>query len=301
RNDTSSDESLSGDNISADLDMITDYSNETSDTDHSNKNNNPNRSNKKPSTKTKLRKNSSWIWQYFRRRRPSRKWKTRRNCTVIVKDKKVPNGQREYGQLVKTQGSTGNFQAHLNTHGITKPAKVVDAIEQPTISEMFHRAARQNTRQKESINYALVEWIVTDLQPFYVLKNESFIKLIHILNPYYELPSDKHIKALIHQTIITLTRNCMPLSTSIGNEELDLTNMSTIFDEEEEENIVDVDEELEIIITANRDSWERDKAIDLLREKYDLLSIGNESITSLVNVEQNENQMSLFSIMFGSN
>ncbi|CAG8561038.1 18021_t:CDS:1, partial [Cetraspora pellucida] len=48
------------------------------------------------------------------------------------------------------------------------------------------------------------------------------------------------------------------------------------------------------------DSWEHDKAIDLLREKYDLLSIGNESIISLVNVEQNENQMSLFSIMFGS-
>ncbi|CAG8821989.1 7663_t:CDS:1, partial [Dentiscutata erythropus] len=36
------------------------------------------------------------------------------------------------------------------------------------------------------------------------------------------------------------------------------------------------------------DSWERDKAIDLLREKYDLLSIRNESITNLVNVEQNE-------------
>ncbi|CAG8792673.1 11797_t:CDS:2, partial [Dentiscutata erythropus] len=114
---------------------------------------------------------------------------------------------------------------------------------------------------------------------------------------------------------------------------LDLTNMLTIFDEEEE-NIVDIDEELEIIITANGgkfklsqpqntdnlvekvkenlykaldhywdtpldcsliamlldprcksmkklNSWERDKAIDLLREKYDLLSIRNESITNL--------------------
>ncbi|CAG8849744.1 21897_t:CDS:1, partial [Racocetra persica] len=48
------------------------------------------------------------------------------------------------------------------------------------------------------------------------------------------------------------------------------------------------------------DSWERDKAIDLLREKYDLLSIRNESITNLVNVEKNNNQMSLFSIMFES-
>ncbi|CAG8539954.1 37605_t:CDS:2 [Gigaspora margarita] len=156
-NDTSSDKLLSRDNISADLDIITDYLNETSDTDHSNKNNNPNY-------------------------------------------KKVPNGKWEYGQLVKTQGSTGNFQTHLNTHGITKPAKVIDAIEQPTISEMFYHAAGQNVHQKESINYALVEWIVTDLQPFYVLKNESFIKLIHILNPYYELLSDKYVKVLIHQS-----------------------------------------------------------------------------------------------------
>ncbi|CAG8818872.1 16486_t:CDS:1, partial [Gigaspora rosea] len=65
---------------------------------------------------------------------------------------------------------------------------------------MFHCAAGQNTCQKESIDHALVEWVVTNLQPFYVLKNESFIKFIYVLNPYYENSSDKHIKALIHQS-----------------------------------------------------------------------------------------------------
>ncbi|CAG8713241.1 13859_t:CDS:2 [Cetraspora pellucida] len=147
-NDTFSNELLNRNNISMNLDIITDHSNETSDIDHSNKNNNPNCSNKKP-------------------------------------NKKVPNGQRECGQLVKTQDST-------------------------------------------------------------------------------------------------------------SNEELNLTNMATIFDEEKKENIVNVDKELEIIITANGDNWEHDKAIDFLQEKYDLLSIGNESIISLVNVEQNKNQISLF-------
>ncbi|CAG8678248.1 14297_t:CDS:2 [Cetraspora pellucida] len=108
--------------------------------------------------------------------------------------------------------------------------------------------------------------------------------------------------------ITTLTRNCTPLSISISNEELDLTNMLTIFDEKEE-NIVDVDEELEIIIMTNGGKFNLsqpqntdnlvEKAIDLLREKYDLLSIRNESITNLVNVEKNDNQMSLFLIMFG--
>ncbi|CAG8752004.1 11070_t:CDS:1, partial [Dentiscutata erythropus] len=61
-NDTSSDESLSEDNISADLNIITDHSDKTSDTDYSNKNNNPNCSNKKPGNKPKLRKNPSWVW-----------------------------------------------------------------------------------------------------------------------------------------------------------------------------------------------------------------------------------------------
>ncbi|CAG8778558.1 41578_t:CDS:2 [Gigaspora margarita] len=112
-NNTSSDKSLSGDNISTDLNSITDHSNEASNTDHSN--------------------------------------------------------------------------------------KTVEIIAQPTINEMFHHAAGQNTRQKKSINCALVKWIVTNLQPFYVLKSDSFIKFIYALNSYYKLPSDKHVKALIHQ------------------------------------------------------------------------------------------------------
>ncbi|CAG8678263.1 14298_t:CDS:2, partial [Cetraspora pellucida] len=86
----------------------------------------------------------------------------------------------------------------------------------PTITEMFYHVAEQNTCQKESINYALVEWIVTDLQPLYVLKNESFIKLIHTLNLYYELLSDKYVKALIHQSYNYLIKNLkMLLATEI--------------------------------------------------------------------------------------
>ncbi|CAG8761461.1 8791_t:CDS:2, partial [Cetraspora pellucida] len=175
-NNTSSDELSSGKNISADLDMITDHSNETSNTDHSNKNNNSNCSNKKPST----------------------------------------NRQQECGQLVKTQSSTSNFQAYLNTHRITKPAKVVDAIKQLTISKMFYHAARQNTCQKKSINYALK--VLEEL----TIILASFAEITQLLG---------------------------------GNKELDLTNMLTIFDEKEEENIVDVNEELEIIITANEDKF----------------------------------------------
>ncbi|CAG8665933.1 27472_t:CDS:2, partial [Racocetra persica] len=133
-NDTS-DESLSGDNISVNN---TDDSNKTNDTDHSN---NLNCSNKKPYTK--IRKNSSWVWQHFRKRHLSQKWKTHENCTVIIKSKKVPNGQWKCEQ-------------------ITKPVKTIEVIGQPTITEMFHHAARQNTHQKESIDHALIISITID-------------------------------------------------------------------------------------------------------------------------------------------
>ncbi|CAG8712177.1 18984_t:CDS:2, partial [Gigaspora rosea] len=60
-------------------------------------------------------------------------------------------------------------------------------------------ASWQNHRQKEPIERALVEWIITNLQPLNILQSESFIKLIYALNPYYKLPSNKQIIARIHQ------------------------------------------------------------------------------------------------------
>ncbi|CAG8473561.1 22983_t:CDS:2, partial [Cetraspora pellucida] len=322
---TSSDKTLSEDNISTDHNNNTDYTDQFDEDNGS-------------IIKTKLQKNSSWIWQYFRRRHLSRKWKTHANCTVIIKTKKSPNG-RECGQLVKTQGSTGNFQTYLNTHVITKPTKITNTTTQPTITEMFYYATKQNSHQKETIDHALTKWIVTNLQPLYVLQNESFIEFVHALNLYYELPSDKSVKALIHKTqellkiskeqiddneqkflhaisdtptltmnadtnynirkdaiylkslmiteeewrvleeltvllapfakitellnssnyfilsfmwpaITTLTRNCEPILANI-DEEINLISILTIFDEKEEEDIVNLDEELEIITTAN--------------------------------------------------
>ncbi|CAG8828165.1 1150_t:CDS:2, partial [Gigaspora margarita] len=244
-NNTSSDESLSGDNISTDLNSITDHPNEASDTDHSNKS----------SAKTKLRKNSSWVWH-----------------------KKAPNGQRECGQLVKTQGSTSNFQTHLNSHRITKPTKAVEIIAQPTINEMFHRAARQNTHQKESINHALVKWIVTNLQPLYVLKME-YLKT-HLATEIKTQPqnTDSLVEKVKESLHIALNHYWdTPLDCSLIAMLLDLHCKSM----------------------RKLDSWEHDKAVDLLRQKYNLLSTENENINNLVNVDQNKNQTNLFSIMFG--
>ncbi|CAG8563694.1 138_t:CDS:1, partial [Dentiscutata erythropus] len=177
-----------------------------------------------------------------------------------------------------------------------------------------------------------------------------------LLAPFAEITellgsSNYSTLSFIWLAIITFTRNCEPLSTSINEEELDLINMVTVF-EEEEENIVDLDKELEIIVTANGDkfkinqpqnvdnlaekvkenlykalnhywdapldssliamlldphcksmkkldSWERNKAINVLRDEYNSLNTENETVIDLANVDQNENQMNLFLIMFG--
>ncbi|CAG8846034.1 40458_t:CDS:2, partial [Gigaspora margarita] len=86
----------------------------------------------------------------------------------------------------------GNTFAKGNHH---KNRKTI----QSTIDKIFQHASKQNHRQKESIKHALVEWIITNSQPLNILQSESFIKLIYTLNPYYELLSNKQIKARIHQ------------------------------------------------------------------------------------------------------
>ncbi|CAG8507166.1 27734_t:CDS:2, partial [Gigaspora margarita] len=177
----------------------------------------------------------------------------------------------------KSEQIVNNFQSHLNTHGITKPIEKDNIPMQSTIDEMFQCAAKQNYHQKEPI-----------------------------------------------ESIVTLTRSCALLETCTDSEEMEEINnidMSTIFDNEEED-IIDLDDKSETITTAdgkkfklnlpqNTDSlienslitilldpqyksmkqlnnWEHNKAVSLLQEKYNLLSVENELIK-------------LFSIMFGSN
>ncbi|CAG8830862.1 23595_t:CDS:1, partial [Gigaspora rosea] len=81
-------------------------------------------------------------------------------------------------------------------------------------------------------------------------------ELAMILAPFAEITellggSNYSTLSFMWPAIITLTRNCEPLSMSISDGELDLMNMLTIFEEEEEENIVDLDDDLKIITTAN--------------------------------------------------
>ncbi|CAG8553040.1 36016_t:CDS:2 [Gigaspora margarita] len=201
-----------------------DHSNEASDTDHSNKS----------SAKTKLQK------------------------TLVGFG--TPNEQQECGQLVKTQGSTGNFQTHLNLHGITKPTKAVEIIAQPTINKMFHCAAVEYFKTHLATEIKTCG-LMCDL--WTACSRSGYIDITcYFINSNYELKEGLSKKVISISTdnaanmvkAINLMdhvgQNCTPISMSINIEELDLMNMSTIF-EEDEEDIVDVDKELKTIITAN--------------------------------------------------
>ncbi|CAG8482892.1 10055_t:CDS:1 [Cetraspora pellucida] len=48
-----------------------------------------------------------------------------------------------------------------------------------------------------NITYCLVNWIISDLQPFSVVENSQFHDLIYTLNPKYKIPTRQTIRDLI--------------------------------------------------------------------------------------------------------
>ncbi|CAG8511256.1 16875_t:CDS:2, partial [Cetraspora pellucida] len=122
-------------------------------------------------------------------------------CKVLISNKKGNKEKCKCGVIVHTQGSTTNFATYLLTHGIVKLQLAVNKVNnlQPTIDIIFKKTMINHINQKEAINQALVEFIIKDSQPFYLLKSHAFIKFINLLDSSYELPSDKYIKTLIHQ------------------------------------------------------------------------------------------------------
>lgn len=103
------------------------------------------------------------------------------------------------GHIINTDGSTGNFWSHLETHhGILRSDKrKSNNTIQPKIDAMFQKQWAKNPKRKQECDEAVTEFLIDDMQPLYTLKNEGFINLVKTLDPYYTLPSDKYVKQLI--------------------------------------------------------------------------------------------------------
>ncbi|CAG8850474.1 41941_t:CDS:2, partial [Gigaspora margarita] len=130
---------------------------------------------------------------------PTAEFRKQGSCKVEIIDKKASSGKHICDQIIQTQGSTHNFATYLGSHRITKNIKSLNpqALVQSKIEDSFRHSVSKNTARIEQIEIALVKWIVDDFQPFFVVQNLSFIQLIKVLDPYYDLPSKKQIKLRI--------------------------------------------------------------------------------------------------------
>ncbi|CAG8740380.1 25006_t:CDS:2, partial [Racocetra persica] len=96
-------------------------------------------------------------------------------------------------------GSIENFSDHLqNKYGITKFEKSELDIFQLTLDEKFRQLTRNNVAYKEQVDRALVKFIITDSQPFYLLESPRFIKYSIALELSYEISHNKGIKNKIY-------------------------------------------------------------------------------------------------------
>ncbi|CAG8692323.1 20461_t:CDS:2 [Rhizophagus irregularis] len=117
--------------------------------------------------KLKLSKpEKSFVWKYFKKIDDGKV-----QCIIpIMKGEK----EEPCNIIYKHSSSTSNMKYHLN-------------------------AAHNKTEgdEEKELNTLLLEFIITDSQPFHILKSKGFRKLLFALDPSYSIPCDKTIKNLI--------------------------------------------------------------------------------------------------------
>ncbi|GES86173.1 zinc finger BED domain-containing protein 1-like [Rhizophagus clarus] len=129
------------------------------------------------------------IWHYFNKLDSPKPKHKKGSCNVEIRTSK---DVKICGHVINTDGSTGNFWSHLEAnHGILRSEKE-NTSSNPTqakVDVMFQKQWSKNPKCKRECDEALTEFLIDDMQPLYVLKNEGFINLVKTLDPYYTLPN----------------------------------------------------------------------------------------------------------------
>jgi hypothetical protein len=125
--------------------------------------------------------------------------------------------QQSRGGLSKKEYGTGNLRKHLvakhstelleaekeaekgrlekqSTDNLRKPTKAEN--KQQTLRELIDRnkAFQASHPRAQELTRALAEMIAIDLQPFSIVMDEGFIRLMAKAEPRYILPSDKYFR-----------------------------------------------------------------------------------------------------------
>ncbi|CAG8839676.1 20426_t:CDS:1, partial [Cetraspora pellucida] len=64
--------------------------------------------------------------------------------------------------------------------------------------DTIFKTTTSNLKHKQNQTRSLVEWIINSAQPLYILESQKFKAFIATLDPYYELPTRKAVKSMIH-------------------------------------------------------------------------------------------------------
>jgi hypothetical protein len=133
-------------------------------------------------TSKKLRKKgTSWVWQYM---------EICQNKVICLEcQKSLPSNQTQITSFQLYTG-TGNMIQHLLT---------IHQINEFTGSQNIQSTIQLSKQQKLTLD--LIDWIIDDMQPFTVIKNKKFQKLINNLESEYQIPAISTIKNIMFKAV----------------------------------------------------------------------------------------------------
>lgn len=162
---------------------------------------------------------ASWVWKHFRTEIPAgvtykdkhghEKQEARHYCQYL--------GCRKYYSDSTRQGSLTNMSNHLNVHGIMK------ASAAPKTSQQLITSFTSQPNPKASLEENLLNWVITDFQPFNVLENPAFQKIFSDASLSFPPSSARTIRRRIEAKFIEsraslmleLKENCVSLALSL--------------------------------------------------------------------------------------
>ncbi|XP_053968277.1 E3 SUMO-protein ligase ZBED1-like [Anastrepha ludens] len=92
------------------------------------------------------------------------------------------------GKIYQTSGNTTNMAGHLKR---VHPTLTVSELPKASghMAAYLDKKYEASSKRKRDLDSALLNFICSDLRPFYIVENEGFKQFVNALDPRYELPS----------------------------------------------------------------------------------------------------------------
>jgi hypothetical protein len=136
-------------------------------------------------TTTKSQAKTSWVWNYFIKKRDD-KGEMRAYCQFVINDEKCTKSY-------KHDGSTGNLSSHIIRHGVIPPTEhFVENKSQSTTQPI--PIQKHGQKEKEE---SMLRWILSTTQPLSTVTHKAYIEHMHIIDPEFVVPGEKKLRMMI--------------------------------------------------------------------------------------------------------